>query len=84
MLARYADFFALFGDFDGYLAHFLFQDFDDGGRVRFVLPFDEFVTRPVPRDAETYREYMARSTELIRARNQRIAALAAQHLPATI
>ena len=40
-LARYAAFFALFGDFRGFLDHFLFQDLvtADYSRVSFFMPF---------------------------------------------
>lgn len=47
-LARYADFFALFGDFSGYIDFFLLQDLIDDGAVRFALRFDDFATPSVP------------------------------------
>jgi hypothetical protein len=72
-LARYADFFSLFGDFPGYVDFFLLQDIvTDGGAVRFFLPFDNFRPPAVPKDLETYKEYRRRSIEFIEARNHRI------------
>jgi hypothetical protein len=43
MLSRYADFFALFGDYRGYVRFFLLDDLvTDDGSVRFFMPFDNF------------------------------------------
>lgn len=77
-LARYADFFALFDDFPGYVDFFLLQDLVEPGyaAVRFFMPFDDFRTPSVPRDPDTYREYRRRSIEFVEARNRRIDALA--------
>jgi hypothetical protein len=72
---RYADFFTLFGDFRGYVDHFLLQDIVDDEEVRFFTPFDEFRSPSVPENAEAYREYRRLSIEWIDARNRRIAAL---------
>ena len=72
-LARYADFFALFGDFPGYVKFFLLDDLvrDDNG-IKFFMPFDDFNTRAVPQDLASYKEYRRRSIDFIYARNQRI------------
>lgn len=72
---RYADFFALFGDFRGYVDHFLLQDLVDDKQVRFFMPFDGFQSPSVPNNAKAYREYRRLSIEWIQARNRRIAAL---------
>jgi len=74
-LTRYANFFALFGDFVGYVDFFLLQDLvtADGTTVRFFMPFDDFNAPAMPRDAETYREFRRLSIEFIEARNRRIA-----------
>lgn len=74
-LTRYDGFFRLFGDFTGYVDHFLLQDAvtDDCEGIKFFTPFDDFKTPAVPRDVETYREYRRRSIEFVNARNQRIA-----------
>ena len=73
-LARYADFFALFGDFRGYVAHFLLQDLvtEDGAAVRFFTPFEEFKTSPLPAGLDAYRAYRQLSVAFIEARNRRI------------
>ena len=73
-LARYGDFFALFGDFSGYVEFFLLQDLvvDDHSAVRLFPPFDDFATRPVPKSIETYREYRRQTIEFVEARNRRL------------
>jgi len=78
-LLRYRGFFALFGDFAGYVDHFLLQDLvsEHGTAVKPFLAFDDFTTQAVPRDVATYVEFRDRSMEFIRARNRRIDALAA-------
>ncbi len=75
-LDRYADFFALFGDFKGYVEFFLLQDLvtKDGTAVRFFAPFSEFAPWPVPASTEEYKAYMANALEFINARNGRIRA----------
>lgn len=77
---RYAVFFNLFGSFRGYVDFFLFQDFvsSDYGSTILAKPFDGFLSSPVPTSVEEYREYMQKTTELIKARNKRIAKHAAQ------
>jgi hypothetical protein len=72
-LSRYADFFALFGDFHGYVSFFLLDDLltDDLG-VKFFMPFDDFRLPSVPEDVGTYKEYRRRSIDFIEARNHRI------------
>jgi hypothetical protein len=72
-LSRYADFFALFGDFRGYVTFFLLEDLvTDEFRVKFFMPFDDFRPPSVPKDVGTYKEYRRRSIEFIEARNHRI------------
>lgn len=72
---RYTIFFALFGDFAGYVNHFLLHDLvtSDFGGIRFFTAFDDFATSPVPPDLDTYQEYRRRSIGFVHARNQRIA-----------
>ena len=74
VLARYADFFRLFGDFRGYVEFFLLQDLVTEGAtaVRFFTPFSEFVSRPVPSTIVEYKAYMQRALEFVEARNDRI------------
>ncbi len=72
-LGSYRDFFALFEDFRGYVEFFMLQDLvTDCSAVRFFMPFDDFNTRSVPRDGDTYKEYRRLSIEFIEARNSRI------------
>lgn len=74
------DFFDLFGEFEGFVNHFLLQDLvsADGRSVEFFMPFDDFTGPAIPGDVETYRAYRDKSIAFIRARNQRILDLAAQ------
>jgi len=70
---RFASFFALFGTFDGYVRHFHLGDFvDSTGAVRFVLPFDDFQSPPLPDDLPTYAKYRLNNLELFEARRLRI------------
>jgi hypothetical protein len=75
-LARYPEFFALFGDFEGFVDFFLLQDLVDEATstVRFFTPFDGFTTSPLPGTLDAYRRYRDRAVEFIEARNHRIAA----------
>jgi hypothetical protein len=72
-LSRYADFFALFGDFCGYVNFFLLEDLvTDDFDVKFSLRFDDFRSPAVPRDVNAYEEYRRCSIDFIEARNHRI------------
>lgn len=76
VIARYDDFFALFGDFDGYVGHFLLQDLVDGSsRVQSFMPFEDFSRSALPRDVDEYRRFRDSPMTFIRARNERIASL---------
>jgi hypothetical protein len=79
-LARYPEFFALFGDFAGFVDFFLLQDLVDEARstVKFFTPFENFTTSPLPNTLDAYRGYRERSIEFIEARNHRIAICAAR------
>lgn len=81
VLARYGGFFALFGDFRGYVEFFLLEDLatKNGDQVSFFTPFDDFTTPALPQDLETYVEYRRRSIEFITARNGRVARWDAAH-----
>jgi hypothetical protein len=83
-LARYADFFALFGNFAGYVDFFLLSDLveKDASVVRFFTPFDDFTSSPVPATLNAYLSYRQRAVQFLTARNQRIAALFTQPPPA--
>jgi hypothetical protein len=72
-LSLYADFFALFGDFRGYVNFFLLDDLvTDELDVRFFMPFDDFCSPSLPGDVDTYKEYRRCSIDFIEARNHRI------------
>jgi len=77
VLARYADFFDLFGDFAGYVDFFLLHDLvsPDGDEVRFLMHFDDFQGPSVPMTLDEYLEYRRTTLDFIEARNQRIAAI---------
>jgi len=84
VLARYADFFALFDDFAGYTEFFLLQDMtsEDASAVRFCTPFEDFNGSPVP-TLDAYSGYRERAIAFLQARNRRIAAYAQSGLAAT-
>jgi hypothetical protein len=73
-IARYADFFALFVDFRGFIEFFLLQDAVtvDCGAVIFSTPFRDFTTPAIPQTITEYREYRHRAITFIEARNRRI------------
>lgn len=73
-LARYPEFFSLFGDFDGYVEHFLFQDLVQGGRVATFLPLN-LSQSGLPQSPAEYEMFMDRSIAFVQGRNARIAAL---------
>lgn len=77
VIERYVDFFRLFGDFRGYVEFFLLQDLvtADGSAVEFLMHFDDFRTRAVPGDLETYIAFRERSMAFVIARNGRIASM---------
>jgi hypothetical protein len=83
-LARHADFFALFGDFTGYVDFFLLQDWVDErtSTVKFLMPFDDFTGSPLPATLEAYVDHRQRGIELIESRNQRIVAYTRARFPA--
>jgi hypothetical protein len=72
-LLRYKDFFELFEDFSGYVSFFLLDDLvDDGGMIKFYLPFDNFESHPDFASVADYLAYKKRVMDFIRARNGRI------------
>lgn len=75
ILARYGDFFGLFGDFQGYVKFFLLQDLvdDDCATVKFHMPFEDFSSSPVPQTLGMHRTYREHATTFIEARNHRLA-----------
>ena len=72
-LQRYASFFNLFHDFEGYVDFFLLQDLvEDRYSIKFFLPFKGFDQNPLPKNVEQYRSYKKHLIEFVSARNQRI------------
>jgi len=70
---RYTDFFALFGDFTGYVEFWLLQDLVDAdGSVQFFTPFDDFRTPAVPKTVDAYEDYRRRTIDFLHARNRRM------------
>ena len=78
VLGRYAGFFALFEDFQGYVDFFLLQDLvsSDYEAVRFFMPFNDFNPPAIPKDLDAYLEFRRLSIEFAKARNRRIDQLA--------
>jgi hypothetical protein len=71
-LLRYEKFFALVGDFNGYVEFFLLQDLlKDDGKIDFFHEFKDFSTPAVPQDETEYLQYRAKSNSFISARNAR-------------
>ncbi|WP_251856042.1 hypothetical protein [Herbiconiux sp. L3-i23] len=75
-IERYGDFFALFGDFRGYVDFFLLHDLVDDATnsVRFYLPFDGYTGPVLPGTIEQYRVFRERQLAFVGARNRRILA----------
>ena len=71
-LDRYADFFALFETFEGYVDFFLLDDLVQNGQVKFYLPFDGEFGQPLPNTVDEYNEYMVNTMAFVAARNSRI------------
>lgn len=69
---NYADFFALFESFDGYVEFFLFDDLVENGTVKFWLPFAGFTSKSRPTTAEEYRVYSMAVFSFLEKRAQRI------------
>jgi hypothetical protein len=76
-LARYADFFALFGGFSDYVDFFLLNDLvsHDASTVRFFLPLN-LDASGLPADADAYRAYRESLLAFLDARSRRIEAYA--------
>jgi hypothetical protein len=83
VLARYADFFGLFGDFPGYVDFFHLQDLvnESTSTVKFFAPFKDFAGSPVPGTLDAYLAYRDRAIEFIESRSQRIAVYVAESPP---
>jgi hypothetical protein len=84
-LATHRSFFALFDDFSGYVNHFLLNDLvTERGAVRLYTDIHDFIGDPLPVGIlSEYRQYMRRSTDFVKARNERITRYAAAWLAET-
>ncbi len=73
-LKRYANFFAIFENFEIYCDFFLLQDLlnPSTGPIRFFIPFDDFRTKPLPENVSSYRTYRDGLVGFVEARNARI------------
>jgi hypothetical protein len=77
-LATYDDFFALFGNFEGYVEFFLLQDLvETDGTVKFYGPFEKFTGAVLPSTLPSYEEFRSRQLAFVAARNQRMLAASA-------
>ncbi len=81
VLKRYSDFFALFGDFQGYVDFFFFQDLVswDYSRVRFHIPYECFEAYPLPKSKEEYCRYQESTVNFIQSRAKRMKASLQRH-----
>ena len=73
-LNRYANFFRLFNNFQGYIEFFLLQDLvtEDFSAIKFFMPFGDFKTPAVPKTIDAYLSYKDLTIKFINERNQRI------------
>jgi len=73
-LIRYADFFALFCNFKGYIEFFLLQDLvtEDFSAIIFFMPFDDFNSPVVPKTLDDYLSYKHLTIKFVNERNQRM------------
>ena len=74
VLQRYAVFFRLFEDFEGYVDFFHLQDLvkEDYSSVRFFLPFSTFGQPPLPRTLDEYLSYKENMMNFVAQRNKRV------------
>ena len=74
VLTRYADFFAIFSDFKGYVEFFLLQDLvtEDFSSIKFFITFEDFKTPVVTKTLDAYLSYKHLTIKFTNERNQRI------------
>lgn len=74
VLGRYAPFFELFVDFQGYVNFFLLQDLvgADYSTIKFFMPFAGFDKPALPQNVNEYQVYKRSVIEFVISRNQRI------------
>lgn len=72
-LARYADFFALFSDFRGYVDFWMLNDLvDEEYCVTFWLPLDNFARNATPANLAEYVHLKSAALKFLRATTERI------------
>ncbi|MEI6755407.1 MAG: hypothetical protein WCK80_00095 [bacterium] len=73
-LKRHGNFFDIFQDFRGFDEFFLLQDAvsEDFQSVNIAVPFDEFMSPPIPKNLDEYRNYLDSTAEFVIKRGQRI------------
>jgi len=72
-LSRYADFFLLFENFQGYVDFFFLQDLvREDLRIKFFIPFKDFESPSYPKNLDEYLEYRSQSINFVNERNNRI------------
>ena len=73
-IARYREFFALYGTFKGYVEFFLLQDLvtEDFSSVKFLMDFNNFSGPVVPKTPETYHNYKEQTEKFVTNRSHRM------------
>lgn len=72
-LDRSKPFFELFVDFKGYVDFFLLQDcVDENYNVRFWMDTPLFVTDPMPKTPDSYKDWISKQLDFLEKRNMRI------------
>ncbi len=73
-LERYSNFFDIFQDFRGFVEFFLLQDAVSNNfqSVNIAVPFDEFMSPPIPKNLVEYRNYLDSTAEFVIKRSRRI------------
>lgn len=75
-LTNVEGFFALFDDFNEYVQHFLLDGLvDNDGKVRYLTDHVDLAGDGLPRSADEYRTYIARTMDFIKSRNEAIVAV---------
>lgn len=73
-MERYESYFKLFDSFQGYVDFFLLQDLvsSDYSSIKYLIPFKDFDSPPLPCNVEEYITYKDNMTKFISQRNKRI------------
>lgn len=73
-MERYESYFKIFDNFKGYIDFFLLQDLvsSDYSSIKYLIPFKDFDSTPLPRNVEEYVVYKNNMIKFITNRNNRI------------